>query len=150
MDVHSPEKRSYNMSRIKGKNTMPELLVRKWLWVQGYRYRLHLKGLPGKPDIVFPGRKKAVFVHGCFWHKHNCKYFKWPQTRTGFWKKKINENVRRDQKNYRALVDNDWDFFVVWECQIRGEHTEILGQLKGFIDVTRGRAATTVRNTEYE
>lgn len=150
MDVHSPEKRNYNMSRIKGKNTRPELLVRKWLWAQGYRYRLHRKGLPGKPDIVFPGRKKAVFVHGCFWHKHNCKYFKWPQTRTGFWKKKINENIRRDQKNYRALVDNDWDYFVVWECQIRGEHTEILVQLKSFIDVTRGRAATTVRNTEYE
>ncbi len=72
MDVHSKEQRSYNMSRIKGKDTKPEMKVRRWLWDNGYRYRLHRKDLPGKPDIVFPGKKKAVFVHGCFWHKHNC------------------------------------------------------------------------------
>ena len=138
MDVHSPEQRSYNMSRIKGKNTKPELLIRKWLWSQGYRYRLHRKDLPGKPDIVFSGRKRVVFVHGCFWHKHDCKYFKWPQTNSEFWKKKINENVRRDQKNYRTLTVYGWSYFIVWECQVRGENSEILGQLKNFIEESRG------------
>src|SRR3972149_5431133 len=104
MDVHSPEKRSYNMSRIRGRNTKPEILVRKWLWANGYRYRLHRNDLPGKPDIVFPGRRKAIYVHGCFWHRHVCSYFKWPQTNSDFWEDKINGNVRRDQENYEKLV----------------------------------------------
>ncbi len=134
MDVHSPEQRSYNMSRIKGRNTKPELLVRKWLWSRGYRYRLHRKDLPGKPDIVFPRQRKAVFVHGCFWHKHDCKYFTWPRTNREFWKKKINENVRRDQKNYKAMMADGWNYFIVWECQVRGENPEVFDQLKSFIE----------------
>jgi len=134
MDVHSPEQRSYNMSRIKGKNTKPELLVRKWLWSHSYRYRLHRKDLPGKPDIVFPGRKKVIFVHGCFWHKHNCKYFKWPQTNTDFWKKKINKNVRRDQKNYQALTADGWDYFIIWECELKEKLSDVQIELKKFLD----------------
>ena len=134
MDVHSPEQRSYNMSRIKGKNTKPELIVRKWLWSQGYRYRLHRKDLPGKPDIVFSGRKKVIFVHGCFWHKHNCRYFKWPETNPEFWKKKINENVRRDQKNYQDLIADGWHYFVVWECEIRQKDTNVFDLLREFIE----------------
>jgi len=133
MDVHSPEQRSYNMSRIKGKNTKPELLVRKWLWSRGYRYRLHRKDLPGKPDIVFPRQRKAVFVHGCFWHKHDCRYFKWPRTNREFWKKKINENVRRDQKNYQDLIADGWNYFIVWECEIKNKSSVILQQLEEFI-----------------
>lgn len=133
MDVHSPGIRSYNMSRIRYKNTKPELLVRKWLWAHGYRYRLHQKGLPGKPDIVFPGLKKAVFVHGCFWHKHDCTHFKWPQTRSGFWNKKINENVMRDQKNFDALIASGWSYFIIWECQITGKDPVIYNQLEKFI-----------------
>jgi DNA mismatch endonuclease (patch repair protein) len=121
------------MSRIKGKNTKPELLVRKWLWSQGYRYRLHRKGLPGKPDVVFPGRKKAIFVHGCFWHKHDCKYFKWPRSNEEFWKEKINGNATRDQRNYKALQENGWDYFVLWECELKENEESILEKLQAFI-----------------
>jgi len=134
MDVHSPEQRSYNMSRIKGKNTKPELLVRKWLWSRGYRYRLHRKDLPGKPDIVFHRQRKVVFVHGCFWHKHDCRYFKWPRTNREFWKKKINENVRRDQKNYQDLIADGWNYFIVWECQVKTEFEHITQQLNCFLE----------------
>ena len=134
MDVHSPEQRSYNMSRIKGKNTKPELLVRKWLWSRGYRYRLHRKDLPGKPDIVFPRQKKAVFVHGCFWHKHDCRYFKWPRTNREFWKKKINENVRRDQKNYQDLIADGWNYFIVWECELKADITGLWDRLAEFLE----------------
>ncbi len=134
MDVHSPEQRSYNMSRIKGKNTKPELLVRKWLWSRGYRYRLHRKDLPGKPDIVFPRQKKAVFVHGCFWHKHDCRYFKWPRTNREFWKKKINENVRRDQKNYQDLIADGWNYFIVWECELKADFTGLWDRLAEFLE----------------
>jgi DNA mismatch endonuclease, patch repair protein len=134
MDVHSPEQRSYNMSRIKSENTKPELLVRKWLWAHGYRYRLHRKDLPGKPDIIFPGRKKALFMHGCFWHKHDCRYFKWPQTNTEFWEKKINENVRRDQRTYQALTAYGWSYFIVWECDLKNNVSETLYKIKLFIE----------------
>ena len=134
MDVHSPEQRSYNMSRIKGKNTKPELLVRKWLWSRGYRYRLHRKDLPGKPDIVFPRQRKVVFVHGCFWHKHDCRYFKWPRTNREFWKKKINENVRRNQKNYQDLIAEGWNYFIVWECELKKTRPEIFVKLEEFIN----------------
>lgn len=116
MDVHSPEQRSYNMSKIKSKDTKPELLIRKWLWANGYRYRLHYKKLPGRPDIVFPGRKKVIFIHGCFWHKHECRYFKWPNSNAKFWREKIEGNVQRDQKNFVSLVAFDWVYLIVWEC----------------------------------
>lgn len=119
MDVHSPETRSYNMSRIKGKDTKPEIKVRKWLWANGYRYRLHSEKLPGKPDIIFPMRRKAIFVHGCFWHKHNCKYFKWPKSRIDFWENKINENARRDRKNYKKLKKQGWEYLIIWECELK-------------------------------
>jgi len=122
------------MSQIKGKNTKPELLVRKWLWSRGYRYRLHRKDLPGKPDIVFPRQKKAVFVHGCFWHKHDCRYFKWPRTNREFWKKKINENVRRDQKNYQDLIADGWNYFIVWECELKADITGLWDRLAEFLE----------------
>jgi len=103
-DVHSKETRSYNMSRIKGKNTKPEMLVRKFLHAHGYRYRLHDKKLPGKPDIVLPKYKTVIFVHGCFWHGHNnCKYFVVPKTRTEWWLNKINGNIGNNAKNIKAL-----------------------------------------------
>lgn len=137
MDVHSPEKRSYNMSRIKGKDTKPEIMVRRWLWSKGYHYRLHRKDLPGKPDIVFPGRKKAIFVHGCFWHKHECKYFKWPQTNPEFWEEKINRNIVRDQRNYRSLDDKGWRYFIIWECELKSADRESLWRrLESFLEKT--------------
>lgn len=117
--MESTPNRSYNMSRIQGKNTKPEVLVRKWLWKEGFRYRLHVKGIPGKPDLVFPGCKKVIFVHGCFWHKHDCKYFQWPKSNADFWKNKILGNVERDRKNYRILQLNSWNYHIVWECELK-------------------------------
>jgi DNA mismatch endonuclease, patch repair protein len=119
MDVHSPEQRSFNMSQIKGKDTKPELLVRRWLWGHGYRYRLHYKNLPGKPDIVFPGRKKVIFVQGCFWHKHDCQYFKWPKSNAEFWRQKIEGNVCRDQRNFASLIASGWVYLIIWECTFK-------------------------------
>ncbi len=119
MDVHTPEQRTFNMSRIKGNDTKPEILVRKWLWANGYRYRLHTKYLPGKPDIVFSSRKAAIFVHGCFWHRHNCRYATMPSTRKDFWTKKFSENVKRDKKNVQLLCEHGWNVLLLWECEIK-------------------------------
>ncbi len=119
-DVHTPEKRSYNMSHIHGKDTKPEEIVRKYLFSHGLRYRKNDSRLPGKPDIVFPGCKAVVFVNGCFWHKHEgCKYFVWPKSHVDFWKEKILSNVARDQRNYQALKDQGWTVFVIWECELK-------------------------------
>jgi DNA mismatch endonuclease, patch repair protein len=114
--------RSYNMSRIRCKDTKPELLVRKWLWSKGYRYRLHVGKLAGKPDIVFPGRLKAIFIHGCFWHCHDCRYFKWPKANAEFWRQKIGSNVLRDKTNYDALDRAGWRYMVIWECETKAEN----------------------------
>jgi DNA mismatch endonuclease (patch repair protein) len=119
-DVHDKETRSYNMSRIKGKNTKPEMLVRKFLHAHGFRYRLHVKNLPGKPDIVLPKYKTVIFVHGCFWHGHEgCKYFVVPKTRTEWWLNKINGNVENDQKAETALKNRGWRIIALWECQLK-------------------------------
>lgn len=122
------------MSRIKGKDTKPEMLIRRWLWSNGYRYRLHADNLPGKPDIVFSGRKKAIFVNGCFSHKHDCKYFKWPATNTGFWEEKITENVARDIRNYDMQAQLGWIHYVIWECEVKNDEECIQKRLADFID----------------
>lgn len=123
-DVHDLKTRSYNMSRIKGKDTKPELLVRKFLFANGFRYRLHDKKLPGKPDIVLPKYKTLILVNGCFWHGHeNCKYFVLPKTRTEFWLNKIRSNIANDIKNLTALRKAGWKVIVVWECQLKKEKT---------------------------
>ena len=119
-DVHSVATRSYNMSRIKGKNTKPEMLVRKYLFARGFRYRLHSKKLPGKPDIVLPKYKTVIFVHGCFWHGHkDCKYFVVPKTRTDWWLNKINGNKANDAKKVQTLAQAGWKVLIVWECQLK-------------------------------
>ena len=119
-DVHTKEVRSYNMSRIRGKNTKPEMLVRKYLFAHGFRYRLHSKKLPGKPDIVLPKYKTVIFVHGCFWHGHqDCKYFVVPKTRTDWWLNKINGNKANDAKKEQALEQAGWKVLTVWECQLK-------------------------------
>ena len=130
-DVHSPETRKYNMSRIKGKNTKPEEIVRKYLHAQGFRYRKNVKDLPGKPDIVLAKYKTVVFVNGCFWHHHNgCRYFKWPESNAEFWRRKISENEKRDLKNYDKLESLGWNVLVVWECDVKGKRLEeVLGGL---------------------
>src|SRR4051812_18275519 len=104
-DVHTPEWRSYNMSRIKSKNTNPEMVVRRYLYQLGFRYRLHVKTLPGNPDLVIRKYNTVIFIHGCFWHGHaNCKYYKPPRTRAEFWQLKISRNQTRDEKNIQALL----------------------------------------------
>lgn len=121
-DVHTPEVRSYNMSHIKGKDTKPEVIVRKYLFSQGFRYRKNDPRLPGKPDIVLPKYKTVIFVNGCFWHKHEgCKYFVWPKSNTDFWKKKISDTVERDNREYRQLEDLGWRIIVVWECELKSK-----------------------------
>lgn len=119
-DVHEPETRSYNMSQISGKDTKPEMIVRKFLHSNGFRYRLHVKDLPGKPDLVLPKYNSVIFVHGCFWHAHEgCKYFKIPKTRTEWWKKKLFGNKERDEKNIEELEKMGWDVVIVWECELK-------------------------------
>jgi DNA mismatch endonuclease (patch repair protein) len=119
-DVHSKKTRSYNMSQIKATNTKPELLVRKFLHANGFRYSLHKKTLPGKPDIVLPKYKTVIFVHGCFWHGHsNCKYYKVPKTRTQWWLNKINTNKANDAKAVKALKKDGWKVITVWECRLK-------------------------------
>lgn len=135
MDVHTPQQRSFNMSRIKGKNTQPEELVRKLLWAKGYRYKKNYKKLPGKPDIVFTGKKKVIFINGCFWHKHNCKFFQWPANNSVFWKKKINDTVERDCNTYTMLSHLNWESMIIWECEIKELSTEaLLCRIQTFLD----------------
>ena len=136
-DVLTPKQRSYNMSRIHGKDTTPEELVRKFLFSQGFRYRKNDARLPGKPDIVLPKYKTVIFVNGCFWHKHEgCKYFVWPKNNAEFWKEKITENVIRDQENYKRLYALGWRIITIWECELRPRNREstlirVLSELRG-------------------
>lgn len=119
-DVHSTIQRSFNMSRIKGKNTKPEMLVHRWLHAHGYRYRLHDKKLPGKPDIVLPKYRILILVHGCFWHGHTgCKYYVVPKTKTDWWLNKINANKANDIKAVKALKKDEWKIITVWECDLK-------------------------------
>ncbi len=121
-DVLTPAQRSYNMSRIRGVHTKPEMRVRKLLHAAGLRYRLHGKDLPGKPDLVFPRARAVLFVHGCFWHMHRCKYGKpVPATNKTFWAEKRRSNVDRDKRNRAALRAQGWRVFEVWECHTRSE-----------------------------
>jgi DNA mismatch endonuclease (patch repair protein) len=119
-DVLTAAQRSYNMSRIRSAHTAPEMRVRKALHAMGLRYRLHGKRLPGKPDLVFAGARAVLFVHGCFWHMHRCKYGKpVPATNTTFWAEKRRSNVERDKRNRAALKADGWRVFEIWECHIR-------------------------------
>lgn len=123
-DVVSPNVRSRMMSGIKGKNTQPEILVRRLLFASGYRFRLHRRDLPGTPDIVMPGRKIAIFVHGCFWHLHRgCRFAKMPTTRSDFWTAKLESNAQRDQRSINKLQEMGWRVLCVWECATRNTDT---------------------------
>jgi DNA mismatch endonuclease, patch repair protein len=136
-DIVDSTTRSRMMSGISGKNTKPEMLVRKALTIKGYRYRLHRKDLPGTPDIVMPGRRIAIFVHGCFWHQHKgCTLAKMPSTRPEFWAAKLGANVSRDHKAISMLVDQGWRVLQVWECVTKSlERLQTLPvALKGWID----------------
>lgn len=124
-DVHSKEIRSYNMSRIRGKDTKPEMLVRKFLFSKGFRFRLHVKKLPGRPDIVLPKYKSVIFIHGCFWHGHDgCSYYVIPKTRTEFWVKKITTNKNNDMKASDLLSFAGWKVINIWECDLKSKVRE--------------------------
>ena len=119
-DVHEPHIRSYNMSQIRSKNTKPELIVRKFLHNYGFRYRLHDKKLPGKPDIVLKKYRTVIFINGCFWHGHQgCKHFVVPKTRTEWWKEKIERNRKKDIENKNASIYKNWNVITVWECELK-------------------------------
>lgn len=123
MDTLTSKQRSDLMSRIRSSNTKPELFVRRLLWSMGYRYRLHEKGLAGKPDMVFKGRGKVVFVHGCFWHCHqHCKVGRIPKSRLDYWKPKLESTMKRDAENTAKLISEGWDVLVIWECEINDEY----------------------------
>lgn len=118
-DNHSKEVRSMNMSHIRSINSKPEEIVRKYLFSQGFRYRKNVKKLPGCPDIVLPKYRTAIFVNGCFWHKHNCPRFVWPSSNQDYWRPKILRNVERDQRNTEDLKALGWNVITVWECELK-------------------------------
>lgn len=121
-DVVSPKTRSKMMSGIQGKNTKPEILIRRALHKRGFRYRINVKSLPGKPDLVFPKYKAVIHINGCFWHGHNCHLFKWPSTRPDFWHKKILGTRKRDKENNRELKKLGWRVLTIWECAVKGKN----------------------------
>ena len=136
MDVHSKETRSYNMSRIRSKNTKPEEIVRKHLFSLGFRYRKNDKRYPGTPDIVFPKYKTVIFINGCFWHGHSgCKYFVVPKSNTEFWQNKIAANIARDDEKIAQLLRMNWKVITVWECELKpkqrsGTLTRLVQQIR--------------------
>lgn len=119
-DVVDEATRSRMMSGIKGKDTNPERLVRGALHAQGLRFRLHVEDLPGRPDIVLPKYRAVIFVHGCFWHGHQCHLFKWPSSRQEFWSKKIHSNIERDNRDSVLLLESGWRVLRIWECALKG------------------------------
>ena len=148
-DVHDRATRSRNMAAIKGKDTKPELIIRKGLHARGFRYRLHDRKLPGRPDLVLPKYHAVIFVNGCFWHGHDCNLFKWPGTRQEFWKEKIGANVARDRRNYGAIDEAGWRRVVIWECALKGpgrmEPDELLTRVADWI--VSGEKMLTLRGS---
>lgn len=134
MDTLSPEQRSERMSRVRGKDTRPELRVRRLAHALGYRYRLHRRDLPGRPDLTFAGRRKVIFVHGCFWHRHDCSAGRrTPKTRLDFWEPKLRANRARDEAVLRHLADAGWRSLIIWECETR-DAASVAARLKEFLD----------------
>ena len=132
LDKITQKERSKIMSKVKSENTSPEMVVRKLIFSLGYRYRLHDKNLPGKPDLVFPGRKKVIFVHGCFWHMHDCKRGKPPESNKDFWLPKLHHNKMRDADNIRELEKTGWKVLVIWQCRLK-KKLELEATIKAFL-----------------
>jgi DNA mismatch endonuclease (patch repair protein) len=142
-DTLSPAERSERMSRVRGKNTGPELIVRRLVHRLGYRFRLHRKDLPGTPDLVFPRLRSVIFVHGCFWHRHpdpKCSLARLPKSRLGFWEPKLTANHQRDVRNQATLSAAGWRVLVVWECEL-GDKEQLENKLKGFLEGACGQSS---------
>lgn len=142
-DVLSTEQRSYCMSRIRGKNTKPELLIRSGLFALGLRFRLHDRKLPGSPDLILAKHHAVIFVHGCLWHKHDCHLFQWPRTNARFWRSKICKNHKKDLDNALRLREAGWRVLTVWECALRGrysfEENKLIERIARWIRSGRGQ-----------
>ena len=147
VDVVNPKKRSQMMAGIGGKNTKPELTIRKGLHARGFRFRLHYRTLPGRPDMVFPRYKAVILVNGCFWHGHGCHLFKWPSSRTDFWRNKIGRTMERDHKNDTALASAGWRVLKIWECALKGK-TRL--PLETVIELAASWLSSEVRHFEIE
>ena len=137
-DIVDPATRSRMMSGIRGANTKPEMIIRSGLHRAGYRFRLHDRKLPGRPDLVFPAKRAVILVNGCFWHGHDCHLFRWPANREEFWRQKIAGNIARDERNRDALLDQGWRVAEVWECRLKGKERqpseEVLTRLARFLE----------------
>lgn len=144
VDVLTREQRQLNMSRIRGRNTKPEMLIRRGLHTRGLRYRLHDRTLPGRPDLVFSKYRTVVFIHGCFWHLHGCSLSKIPATRQNFWKAKLEGNAVRDNKAISALQKDGWRVLVIWECALRGpdrlNEADVIDYAAGYISQKHGNS----------
>jgi DNA mismatch endonuclease (patch repair protein) len=137
MDTLTPTERSARMALVRAKDTKPELLVRRLVHGMGYRYRLHQRDLPGTPDLVFPGRGKVIFIHGCFWHRHaRCALARLPKSRGDFWLPKLTANAERDARNVRALRRLGWSVLTIWECQL-GDTAKLANRIRRFLDAQR-------------
>ncbi|MBF3441997.1 very short patch repair endonuclease [Burkholderia pseudomallei] len=143
VDVVDSATRSRMMSGIRGRNTKPEILIRSLLHRQGFRFRLHVRDLPGKPDIVLPRYHAVIFVHGCFWHGHDCPLFKLPGTRPNFWREKIGRNRANDHKAWTALLEEGWRVGIVWECALRGANKSSEDVARNLADWLSSDAPTT-------
>lgn len=143
MDTRTPEQRRRIMQAVKSKNTKPELVVRRLLHRMGYRYRLHRKDLPGRPDIALISHRKAIFVHGCFWHGHECRKGRLPKSRLDYWKPKLERNKERDREKSRALESQGWAVLVIWQCEMI-DLDALMSRLLGFIGGADLRLGDTV------
>lgn len=141
------QSRRNNMAAIRSRDTNPEMTVRSTLHAAGWRYRLHAPHLPGRPDLTFPRYRTAVFVHGCFWHAHDCRYFKWPQARAEFWKQKLTANVERDRTVRSDLLGQDWRVVTIWECALRSGNWQP-EDIPAFFDMWRGWMSGTFRSAD--
>ncbi|NHF65993.1 very short patch repair endonuclease [Xanthomonas hortorum] len=150
-DVLTPDQRRLNMSRIRGRDTKPEMIIRRGLHALGFRYRLQDRSLPGRPDLIFPRYRAVIFVHGCFWHGHDCSLFKLPTTRRDFWKDKIASNRVRDKRVENSLLEKGWQVAIVWECSLKGPGRkgakEVLQQCRSFL-LSSGVAQISIRGAE--
>ena len=146
-DVVDPETRSRMMSGIRSKNTKPEMIVRRGLHRMGFRFRLHSEEVPGRPDLILPRYRAAIYVHGCFWHGHECHLFKFPSTRPEFWRTKIARNVERDREVRTGLKEQGWRRLVIWECALKGkwriDFESVLGRAEQWIKGSEAEAEIT-------